>query len=153
MTDAGSSFADAIRKTCEAYSEAVSTITKGIEAMPATGGEAQRRMVDQWLGLARMSKESFVTALNQTFDLWERECRRLAGGPATSPLPPWTNPLEAWSENWRRSMETFLAASRPGDFWAEQARRQTEMVQQTLEEGLRAWQRLWQVPGANAKHS
>src|SRR5438552_18237797 len=74
-------FADAVRKTFEAYTEALSAVMKAIEKLPKQGGDAHRQMVEQWLALARMSKESVVAAINQGFDLWERECRRLARAP------------------------------------------------------------------------
>jgi hypothetical protein len=79
-------FADPVRKTFVAYTEAMSAVMKALERLPKQGGDAQRQMVEQWLALARMSKESVVAAINQGFDLWERECRRLVGAPH-SPMP------------------------------------------------------------------
>jgi len=141
-------FADAIRKTAEAYTEALSTVAKALPTLPAQDNEARRGQVDQWLRLARMSKDGVVTALDQGFELWERECRRLMGAPhaAGSAAQP-ANPMEAWAENWRKALEVFGAAGRPGDLWSDQARKQAELVQQTLQEGVRAWQRFWQPPG------
>src|SRR5207244_13099430 len=74
-------FADAVRKTFEAYTEALSAVMKALEQLPKQGGDAHRQTVEQWLTLARMSKESVVAAINQGFDLWERACRRLVGVP------------------------------------------------------------------------
>src|SRR5437667_9852130 len=79
-------FADAVRQTFEAYTEALSAVMKALEKLPKEGGDAHRQMVEQWLDLARMSKKSVVAAINQGFDLWEREDRRLIGA-AHSPEP------------------------------------------------------------------
>jgi hypothetical protein len=48
--------------------------------------------------------------------------------------------MEAWAENWRKATESFSAS---GD-WTEAARKQAESVQKTLQDGLRAWQRMWE---------
>src|SRR5206468_12775783 len=74
-------FADAVRQTFEAYTEALSAVMKALEQLPKEGGDAQRQTVEQWLALARMSKESVVAAIKQGFDLWARESRRLVGAP------------------------------------------------------------------------
>lgn len=142
-----SSIADAMRKMCEAYAEGLSVVMKTIESLPRQGGEAHRRMAEEWLNLARLSKESFVTALNQGFELWERECRRAIGAPhPPGGAPPSGNPIEAWAENWKRTVEAFTSGGAPGEAWREAARQQSEIVQQSLQEGMRAWQRLWQPP-------
>jgi len=140
-------FADAVRKTFEAYTEALSAVMKALEKLPKQGGDAHRRTVEQWLALARMSKESVVAATNQGFDLWERECRRLVGAPH-SPGPASVSGamIDALAESWRRTLVAFVPGGSPEDPWAERARRQAELVQQGLLDSLRAWQRLWQPP-------
>jgi hypothetical protein len=47
------------------------------------------------------------------------------------------NPMEMWAENWKRATEAFTG----GAGWGDQARRQAELVQKTLDEGLKAWRR------------
>src|SRR2546429_4906433 len=74
-------FADAVRQTFEAYTEALSPVMKALEKLPKQGGDAHRQMVEQWLALPRMSKESVVAALNQVFDLWEGESLHLVRAP------------------------------------------------------------------------
>jgi len=95
-------FADAVRQTFEAYTEALSAVMKALEQLPKQGGDAHRQTVEQWLALARMSKESVVAAINQGFDLWERECRRLVGAPH-SPGPASVSGamIDALAESWR----------------------------------------------------
>jgi len=120
---------------------------KALEKLPKQGGDAHRQTVEQWLALARMSKESVVAATNQGFDLWERECRRLVGAPH-SPGPASVSGamIDALAESWRRTLVAFVPGGSPEDPWAERARRQAELVQQGLLDSLRAWQRLWQPP-------
>jgi len=143
--DTQSTIPDTMRKTSEAYAEALSAVTKMLEGMPKQGGEAYRRMVEEWLELARTSKESFIAAVNQSFELWERECRRAVGAPhAPGTAMPGRNPMEAWLESWDRAIEAFRGAGGLGEVYREAVRRQAELVQQTLQEGVRAWQRLWQ---------
>jgi hypothetical protein len=49
--------------------------------------------------------------------------------------------MDAWAENWRWATEAFgSGASGLG----EEARKQAETVQKTLQDGLRVWQRLWE---------
>ncbi|HET8578013.1 MAG TPA: hypothetical protein VFO18_13015 [Methylomirabilota bacterium] len=135
---------EAIKKTCEAYTEGLSTVMRALESLPREAGESHRRMVEQWLVLARTSKDSFIAALNQGFDLWERECRRAVGAPhATGAFGAWANPLEPWADTWRRTVETFTGGAM-ANAYSEAIRRQSDMVQQSLEESMRAWQRLWQ---------
>jgi len=102
-------FADAVRQTFEAYTEALSAVMKALEQLPKQGGDAHRQTVEQWLALARMSKESVVAAINQGFDLWERECRRLVGAPH-SPGPASVSGamIDALAESWRRTLVAFV---------------------------------------------
>lgn len=140
-------FADAVRKTFEAYTEALSAVMKALEKHPRQGGDAHRQVVEQWLALARMSKESVVAAISQGFDLWERECRRLVGAPYSPGSASVADAMiAALAESWRRSLASFVPGGSPEDPWADRARRQAELVQQGLLESLRAWQRLWQPP-------
>lgn len=135
--------ADAIRRVSEAYAEALSIMTKALESLPKPGNEAQRRLAEEWLRVARMGKDGIVAALNQGFGLWERECLRALGA---LPPEPQGNPMEAWADNWRSTLDVFAVASKLGDAWSEEARKQAELVQQTIQEGLRAWQQFWQAP-------
>ncbi|HET7876838.1 MAG TPA: hypothetical protein VFN71_15050 [Methylomirabilota bacterium] len=145
--EAQATIPDAVRKTCEAYTEGLSAVMKALEHLPRESGEAHRRMVEQWLTLARTSKDSFVAALNQGFELWERECRRAVGAPHAPGIPGAAgNPLAVWAETWKHALETY-AGGGAADVYREAIRRQGELVQQTLEEGMRAWQRLWEPAG------
>jgi hypothetical protein len=139
-------FADAIRKTAEAYAEALSAVMKALEALPKTRGDEYRQQAEQWLGLARMGKDGAVAAIQQGFDLWERECRQLVGAPHGPTAASAENPMLAWAEAWRKTVEGLSAAGRPGEAWSEAARRQAEMAGQMWQESLRAWQRLWPPP-------
>lgn len=149
-----STFADAIRKTAEAYAEALSAVMNALEGMPKQGGEEHRRTAEQWLRMARMSKDSVVLAIDQGFDLWETQCRRAIGAPHSgepraAPGDPPRNPMEAWAENWKKTVDAFTGTGQPGDAWSEAVRKQAEMAQQAWQEGLRAWQRLWPAPPRN----
>ena len=134
---------EAMRKMTEAYAQALAVMTRTLESLAAQGPEA-RRMGEQWLRLARMTKDGAITAMDQTFEIWEREIRRMLDAGAPRPTPP-KNPMEAWTEAWQKTMQDLTSAA-PGARWADEARRQVEQVQQTFQEGLRAWQRLWQPP-------
>jgi hypothetical protein len=138
------SILDAIRKTAEAYLDGLSTMTKAIESLPKLAGDAHRQWLEQWLTLARTSKDGVITALNEGFALWERECRRLVGAPHAA-IQPSLNPLEIWAENWRKATEAFAGSSQLGQAWSEAVEKQARLVQHTMEEGLRAWQQLWQT--------
>jgi hypothetical protein len=134
--------AETIRKTTEAYSQALATAMSFLATAPKVEPPASAA-VEQWLRLARMTKDGLVMAIEQGFQLWEREYRRATTGAGTAPAPPAANPVEVWAENWRTTLDSLTAAARPADPWAEQAKRQAELMQKTLQEGLAAWQRLW----------
>lgn len=138
-----SGIGEAIRKASEAYIEALTAVTRALTDLAAQSGAApdRERMVENWLRVARMSKDGVVSALEQGFELWEREVRRMAAGGAAA-APKAANPMEAWAENWRKATEAFAGTGA----WGEQARKQAEAVQQMLQEGMRAWQRLWEPP-------
>jgi hypothetical protein len=134
---------DVIRKASEAFAETLSAVDKAVKdlAAQASAGIDRDQMVENWLRAARMSKDGMVTALEQGFQWWERQvreqARRSASAKGEEKKP---NPMEAWAENWRKATESFGASSK----WTEEARKQAESVQKTLEDGLRAWQRMWE---------
>jgi hypothetical protein len=138
-----SGIGEAIRKASEAYVEALTAVTKALTKLAAQSGAGpdRERLVENWLRVARMSKDGVVSALEQGFELWEREIRRMAAGGAAA-APKAANPMEAWAENWRKATEAFAGSSA----WGEESRKQAEAVQQMLQDGLRAWQRLWEPP-------
>jgi len=124
--------------------EALAATMKAIADLPREGGQLHRQTVEQWLGMARANKGNFVAAVNQGFDIWERECRRLIGAPHQSgALPVGANPMEVWLENWQRAVAAMTAGSVPGEPYRELVRRQTELVQQALLDGVGAWRRRW----------
>ena len=142
-------FPEAIRALSEAYAQTLAVMARALESLPSQDGETRRRLGEQWLAVARSSKDAYVAALEQGFTLWESECRRLAGAaaaPAARPAP--ANPFEAWAETWKRSAEAFAAGGPPGTPGAEAVRKQAEAAQQAMQEGLRAWQRLISPPRA-----
>jgi hypothetical protein len=141
MADNLSGIGEAIRKASEAYAEAMSAVSKALQNLTShAGGPDRERLVENWLRVARMSKDGIITAMEQGFELWEREMRRTAGAGGTTSKGA-SNPLDAWAENLRKATEAFMGG---GGNWNEEARKQAEAVQKTLAEGMRAWQRLWE---------
>ena len=134
---------EAMRKMTEAYAQGLAVMTRTLEGLSAQGPEA-KRMGEQWLRLARMTKDGAITAMEQTFEIWEREVRRMLDAAAPASAPP-KNPMEAWTQAWTKGMQELTNVA-PGTRWADEARRQTEQLQQTFQDGVRAWQRLWQPP-------
>jgi hypothetical protein len=128
--------ADTIRKMTEAYAEWFSVMTR--TPAPGTlpwGGEEVRRLAEQWLGLARMIKEGTVSAIDQGFDLWERQARQALDAMAAAssvPSVPSGNPAEAWTENWKKTFDAMLPG---GAAWGEELRKQTEQFQKMMQEG------------------
>jgi hypothetical protein len=145
-TEDSSGIADVICKASEAFAETLSTVNKAINDIAAQAGASLDRdqMVDNWLRAARMGKDGMVRALEQGYDWWERQVREQlrrtgsAAGAGSAKKP--ANPMEAWAENWRKMTESFSDSGK----WPEEARKQAEAVQKTLQEGLRAWQRMWE---------
>jgi hypothetical protein len=135
-------FAEAIRKVTAAYAEGFSIMAKSVGSLPKGSTDA-RQLTEHWLRQARMIKDGTVTAIDQGFELWEREIRRLLdSGASTATAPPASaNPMEVWAENWKKGLETMLGA---GATWNEEARKQMESLQKTMQEGLSAWQRLFE---------
>ncbi|MGH7917681.1 MAG: hypothetical protein ACREQE_09445 [Candidatus Binataceae bacterium] len=137
-----SAIAEAIRKASEAYCDTLTSTAKALsDLVQHASGADRERVIEHWLRLARMSKDGVITALEQGFEMWERECRRMAASGASSTEKP-RNPMEAWAENWRKATEAFTNMGSAD--WAQEARKQTEAVQKSLQEGLKAWQRLWE---------
>jgi hypothetical protein len=144
MADRFESFGEAIKQSNEAYAAAISALSKAVQDLPTGAPSSDReRLVDNVLRLARMSKDAVVTAIEQGFELWERQVRRIslpdAETPSSRPDTARSNPMEAWAENWRKATENFVAGG--GN---EELRRQAEAVQNAFVEGIRAWQRLWE---------
>jgi hypothetical protein len=144
MADRFESFGEAIRQSNEAYAAAISALSKAIQNLPTGAPTSDReRLVDNVLRLARMSKDAVVAAIEQGFELWERQVRRIsAAGVETRSGRPDTagsNPIEAWAENWRKATQAFAAGGAN-----EELRKQAEAVQNAFAEGIRAWRRLWE---------
>jgi hypothetical protein len=137
MADNLSDIGEAIRKASEAYAQALAAVSKALQNIAAQMGSADRdRLVENWLRVARMSKDGLISAIEQGFQFWEREIRRTTAG-STSAKP--SNPIDAWAENWRKATEAFTAGN-----WGEEARKQAETVQKILTDGIRNWQRMWE---------
>jgi hypothetical protein len=72
-----------------------------------TAGGDRDRLVENWLRVARMSKDGVITALEQGFELWEREIRRTVATAKGGSQRESPNSMDAWTENWRRATEAF----------------------------------------------
>jgi len=144
-TDNLSGISDAIRKACDAYVQALSTVTKALQGLAnQASGSDRDKLIENWLRVARMSKDGIVTALDHGFQYWENEIRRTAAASHEPSGSASKNPMDAWAENWRRATEAFTAG--PAGSWSEEARKQAEAIQQTLMDGMLQWQKLWE-PG------
>jgi hypothetical protein len=137
-----SGIGDVIRKAGEAMAETLSAVNKAVKDLAAQAGAGVDRdqMVENWLRAARMSKDGMITALEQGFQWWEHQVREQLHRTAAAGSKKAANPMEAWAENWRKATESFSDSGK----WTEEARKQAESVQKTLQDGLRAWQRLWE---------
>jgi len=138
MADRLSSISEMVKQASEAYVRAISTLSEAAQNLGGQAATDRDRMIENWLRLARMGKDGTILAIEQGFEIWEREVRRLNAQTDTAEKTP-VNPMEQWAANWRKASET-LTASGP---WTEQFRKQAEAVQSTLAEGMRAWQNLW----------
>jgi len=144
MADRFESFDEVIKQSNEAYAAAISALSKAVEKLGTGAPSSDReRLVENVLRLARMSKDAMVTAIEQGFELWERQVRRVlsAGAETPSSRPPTagSNPIEAWAENWRTAAQAFV-----GGGVNEELRKQAEAAQNAFMDGIRAWQRLWE---------
>jgi hypothetical protein len=136
MADNLSDIGEAIRKASEAYLQAIATVSKALQNITAQASGSERdRLVENWLRVARMSKDGIITAIEQAYEFWEREVRNAATGASSAKV---SSPIDAWVENWRKATETLASGS-----WSEEARKQAENVQKILAEGIRTWQRVW----------
>jgi hypothetical protein len=136
---------EAIRKASEAYVQALTTVTKALQGLASQANTTDRdRLVENWLRVARMSKDGIITALESGFQYWENEIRRNAATATrgTATAAEGKNPMEAWAENWRKATEAFTSG--PAGSWTEELRKQSEAVQKSLQEGIRQWQGLWE---------
>src|SRR5260370_35907993 len=107
-----SGIADAIRKATEAYTEALGTVTKALQNLASqTGGADRERVVENWLRLARMSKDGAVSALEHGFELWERECRRMAAAPGGAAAQETSDPVAAGAGKCSNATEAFSCSS------------------------------------------
>jgi hypothetical protein len=151
MADTFDSVYEAIKQANEAYAAAISTLSKAVQTLSTSASASDRDpAVENVVRLARMSKDAIVTAIEQGFELWERQARGLSAASAQPPSglretpsadPPAVrpNPIETWAENWRRATEAFVSSGAN-----EELRKQAEAMQSAFVQGIRAWQRLWQ---------
>jgi hypothetical protein len=138
-----SGIGDAIRRASEAYADALASVGNALSGMArAMPGGDRDRLVENWLRIARMSKDGVITALEQGFELWEREIRRTVAAARGASADKPSSPMDAWADNWKRATEAFTEGSLGG--LGEEARKQAEAVQKTLQDGMKAWQRLWE---------
>ncbi len=69
---------------------------------------------DAWFTLCRQGKDATIAWMNESFDLWERECRVLFGGFRVPTTMPADRPMDLWTESWKRWMDFVASAGRPG---------------------------------------
>jgi hypothetical protein len=137
MADNLSDIGEAIRRASEAYAQAIAAVSKALQNIAVQAGGSDRdRLIENWLRVARMSKDGMITAIEQAYEFWEREVRRTATGSTSAKA---SNPMDAWAENWRKATEAVTSGN-----WSEEARKQAESVQKILSDGVRAWQRMWE---------
>lgn len=137
MADNLSDIGDAIRQAGEAYADTITKLTNAMLGNTAQSTTPDRGpIVENWLRLARMSKDGMVKALEQGFETWEREIRRTTIQSGATAAP--TNPIDVWSENWRKAVESFAGGADTKEF-----RKQAEATRSRFAEGMHAWQRLW----------
>jgi hypothetical protein len=137
MADNLSDIGEAIRRAGEIYAQAIAAVNKALQDVAAQASGSDRdRLLENWLRVARMSKDGMITAIQQAYEFWEREVRRTATGSASAKA---SNPMDAWAENWRKATEAFTTGT-----WSEEARKQAESVQKILSDGIRTWQQMWQ---------
>jgi len=141
MPDDMFGISDAIQKSGEAFASAISAVGKALrDASNLPGGPDRDRLLENWMRVARLGKEGVVTAIEQGFELWEGQVRRMAARGMDAQDRP-KDPFEAWTENWRKAIEAFSTGN-----WGDEVRRQAEAVQKTIGDNIRAWQRLWGPP-------
>jgi hypothetical protein len=147
MADRFESFEEAIRQANEAYAAAISTLSKAVQNLPTEAPPAEREpVVENVVRVARMSKDSLIAAIEQGFELWEQQVRRMsaAGSETTTTsrktpsqtAPGVSNPMELWAENWRKVTEAFASGGANEEF-----RKQAEAMQSAFANAIRAWQR------------
>jgi hypothetical protein len=152
MSNTLETVSEAIKQASEAYATAISTLSRAIQDLPAGGATSQPDpTVENVVRLARMSKDAIVSAIDQGFELWERQVRRISAAsaqstsnrpteaPSADPNPVRPNPMEVWAENWRKATEAFVSRGTNDEL-----RKQAEAMQNAFVQGIRAWQRLWQ---------
>jgi hypothetical protein len=141
MADNLSGIGETIRRATEAFAEAISAMGKSVQsAVEKASGQDRERIVENWLRIARMSKDGVITAIDHGFEVWEREVRRMASTGGTQKTS--ANPMEAWAENLRKATESLIPGGTAG--LGEEMRKQAENVQKTVAEGIRTWQKLWE---------
>jgi hypothetical protein len=132
---------EAIQKTGEAFAKAISNVAKALrDASNLPGGPERDRLLENWMRVARLGKEGVITSIEQGFELWESQVRRIAARGSEAQDRP-KSPIDAWAENWRSAIEAFSTGN-----WSDEVRRQAESVQKTIADSVRAWQRVWEPP-------
>ncbi len=103
-----------------------------------------REFVEHWFEIVRAAKDTTITAFNVTFDLWEREARRLIGAGASPAPTPTAGAADAWVDGWKRLMDSYAAAWQSA-MRTDQPRVQTEFATRLLSEAMQVWWPLWHV--------
>jgi hypothetical protein len=140
MTDNLSGIGDAIRQASESFADAITAVSKSIQNA-AKGGGDRERTIENWLRIARMSKDGVITAIEHGFEVWEREVRRTTSASGAGAAKAPSSPMEAWAENLRKTTEALLGGTAGS---SDEMRKQTEAVRKSVADGIRAWQRLWE---------
>src|SRR5580692_650225 len=142
MADNISGIADAIRNASGASADAIAAVSKTIQGVATeSGGPDRDRIIENWLRIARMSKDGVITAIEHGFEVWEREVRRTTSASGAGAAKAPSSPMEAWAENLRKATEALLGGTAGS---SDEMRKQTEAVRKSVADGIRAWQRLWE---------
>ncbi len=144
-----SDIAKALKQMSDAYVEAITTVSRAVADAVKRGGDKEAPRVEYWLRLARMGKDGFVTAVEQGFEMWEREMRRTLSSVkrevetekvARETRPP--DALQSFIDNWNEASKTFLDTVGSSELGKE-ARKQAEQFASTMRDSLKAWQKMW----------
>lgn len=140
MADNLSGIEEAIRQASQGFAEAIMAVSKSIQNA-AKGGGDRERAIENWLRIARMSKDGVITAIEHGFEVWEREMRRATSANGRSAPKASSQPMEAWAENLRKATDALLGR---GPDSSDEMGRPIESVRKAVADSIRAWQRLWE---------
>src|SRR6202022_3467444 len=91
MADDLFGISEAIQKSGEAFAKAISAVGKDLQDASNLAGSSDRdRLLENWMRVARLGKDGVITAIEQGFELWERQTRQMAAQGARTKAGPTT---------------------------------------------------------------